>query len=93
MTISNPNQTIDYSKIDYTVDELNKFHTRQLLNYMNVLRRHDYDYDYAPREDSRMVQQATHDIRAVLANRPHIPSKQESKLARIKRKKTGISRK
>jgi hypothetical protein len=91
MLINNQNPAaINYSKIDYTADELNKFHTRQLLNYMNALRKHDYDY--ATHEDNIMIQRAIVNVRTVLANRPHIPSKQESKLARIQRKKSGSSR-
>jgi hypothetical protein len=57
---------------------------------MNALRKHDYDY--ATHEDNAAVQRAIVNVRTVLANRPHIPSKQESKLARIQRKKSGSSR-
>lgn len=81
---------INYSKTDYTYDELNVFHTRQLLKYLDIHRR--TDWDCVSVSEAEAVKSALGKVRDILKSRPHVMGKKESKQARIERKKSGTPR-
>ena len=94
--------------VDYTFkskEELEKLHTKQLLNELDFIRRnpsecyHDW---YCNGDDEDLSNKWTTCpvllkyieneklIKSILATRPHIPNKKESKALRIAKKKRGI---
>ena len=71
----------------YTIEELIKLRTRQLLKVL----RGTYGWDYGPYGGygHKNVEDYRNNIKSVLSTREHIPNKQESKEIRKLRKKRG----